>query len=86
MYTTNLKEEENYRELKKSISIIVLDASGNDIKRTYNQYVWIPCTEEEYKRTEWGVEEDGTKELKASRSSKDETTLGSVTYTDDNGA
>ena len=33
-----------------------------------------------------GVEEDGPKELKASRSSKDETTLGSVTYTDDNGA
>ena len=23
------------------------DTSGNYIKRTYNQYVWIPCTEEE---------------------------------------
>ena len=53
------------------------DASGNDIKRTYNQYVWIPCTEEEYKRTEWGVEADGS-----SKASKDETTLGSVTLSD----
>ena len=53
------------------------DASGKYIKRTYNQYVWIPCTEEDYKRTEWGVEEDyGT------RASKDETTLGSVTLSD----
>ena len=53
------------------------DASGNDIKRTYNQYVWIPCTESNYKRTEWGVEEDH-----GSRSSKDETTLSSVTLSD----
>ena len=53
------------------------DESGNDIKRTYNQYVWIPCTEEEYKRTECGVEADGS-----SRASKDETTLGSVTLSD----
>ena len=59
------------------------DASGKYIKRTYNQYVWIPCTEEGeegeegYKRREWGVEEDyGT------RASKDETTLGSVTLSD----
>jgi len=55
------------------------DASGKDIKRTYDQYVWIPCTESDYKRTEteWGVEEDyGT------RASKDETTLGSVTLSD----
>ena len=53
------------------------DASGKYIKRTYNQYVWIPCTEEDYKRTEWGVEEDyGT------RASKDETTLESVTLSD----
>ena len=36
------------------------DASNNDIKRTYNQYVWIPCTEEEYKRRKWSVEEDGS--------------------------
>ena len=57
------------------------DASKNDIKRTYNQYVWIPCTEEEYKRTEWSVEQDHD-----SRASKDETTLGSVTLSDyDNG-
>ena len=53
------------------------DASGNDIKRTYNQYVWIPCTEEEYKRTEWGVETDN-----GSTASRDETTLGSVTLSD----
>ena len=53
------------------------DESGNDIKRTYNQYVWIPCTEEEYKRTECGVETDN-----GSRASKDETTLGSVTLSD----
>ena len=56
------------------------DKSGNDIKRTYNQYVWIPCTESDYKRTEWGVEEDGSPT--ASRASKDETTLSSVTLSD----
>ena len=55
------------------------DASKNDIKRTYNQYVWIPCTESNYKRTEWGVEADGSS---ASKASKDETTLGSVTLSD----
>ena len=55
------------------------DTSGNDIKRTYNQYVWIPCNESDYKRTEWGVEADGSP---ASRASKDETTLGSVTLSD----
>ena len=62
------------------------DTSGNYIKRTYNQYVWIPCTEEEYKRTEWGVEEDAGGDYPASKASKDETTLSSVTLTDfDNG-
>ena len=55
------------------------DASGKDIKKTYNQYVWIPCSESNYKRTEWSVEADGSP---ASRSSKDETTLGSVTLSD----
>ena len=55
------------------------DTSGNDIKRTYNQYVWIPCSESNYKRTEWGVEADGSP---ASKASKDETTLGSVTLSD----
>ena len=50
------------------------DSSGNDIKKTYNQYVWIPCTEEEYKRTEWGVEDDN-----GSKSFKDEVTLAGVT-------
>jgi len=53
------------------------DASKKDIKRTYNQYVWIPCTEKEYKRTEWSVETyDGSK------ASKDETSLGIVTLSD----
>ena len=57
------------------------DASKNDIKRTYNQYVWIPCNESDYKRTEWGVETDN-----GSTASKDETDLGSVTPSDfDNG-
>ena len=55
------------------------DTSGNYIKRTYNQYVWIPCTEEEYKRTVWGVEEDGSP---VSKAFKDETTLSSVTLSD----
>ena len=59
------------------------DTAGNDIKRTYNQYVWIPCNESDYKRTEWGVEEDGSP---ASRAFKDETELASVTPSDfDNG-
>ena len=55
------------------------DASGNNIKRTYNQYVWIPCNESDYKRTEWGVEADGSP---ASRAFKDETELASVTLSD----
>ena len=59
------------------------DASKKDIKRTYNQYVWIPCNESDYKRTEWGVEADGSP---ASRAFKDETELASVTPSDfDNG-
>lgn len=53
------------------------DKSGNDIKRTYNQYVWIPCTESDYSRTEWGVETDNS-----SKAFKDETTLSSVTLSD----
>ena len=70
-------------DLSNSDWVNGIDSSGNDIKRTYNQYVWIPCTESDYKRTEWGVEADGSP---ASRASKDETTLGSVTLSDyDNG-
>ena len=53
------------------------DTAGNDIKRTYNQYVWIPCTESNYKRTEWGVETDS-----GSKASKDEITLASVTLSE----
>ena len=51
------------------------DASEKDIKRTYNQYVWIPCNESDYQRTEWRVEADGSP---ASRAFKDETTLSGV--------
>ena len=70
-------------DLSNSDWVNGIDSSGNDIKRTYNQYVWIPCTESDYKRTEWGVEADGSP---ASKASKDETTLGSVTLSDyDNG-
>lgn len=50
------------------------DSSGNDIKKTYNQYVWIPCYEDEYKRTAWEVENDG-----GSKAFKDEATLAGVT-------
>jgi len=54
------------------------DSSKNDIKRTYNQYVWIPCNESDYKRTEWGVEEDN-----GSKASRDEATLATnVTLSD----
>ena len=50
------------------------DTSGNDIKKTYNQYVWIPCTESSYSRTKWGVEADNSSEA-----FRDETTLLSIT-------
>ena len=53
------------------------DKSGNDIKRTYNQYVWIPCNESDYKRTEWRVEEDY-----GSKAFNDEVTLAGVTLSD----
>ena len=57
------------------------DASKKDIKRTYNQYVWIPCNESDYQRTEWGVETDN-----GSKASKAETDLATVTPSDfDNG-
>lgn len=55
------------------------DSSGNDIKRTYNQYVWIPCTVADYQRTEWGVEADGTP---ASKAFKDELTLSGIELSD----
>ena len=54
------------------------DASGNDIKQTYNQYVWIPCTESSYNRTKWGTEKDNSSE-----SFKDEVTLSSITTLSD---
>lgn len=50
------------------------DAFGNDIKKTYNQYVWIPCTESDYHRTKWTVESDNSSEA-----FKDEVTLSSIT-------
>lgn len=65
-------------DLSNSDWVNGIDSSGNDIKRTYNQYVWIPCTESDYKRTEWGVEADN-----GSTASKDETTLAkNVTLSD----
>ena len=55
-----------------------------DSKR--NQYVWIPCTTEDsksqlqFKRTEWGVEDDG-----GTKASKDELTLTCPENYSDNG-
>ena len=57
--------------------IVIEDSSGN-------QYVWIPCTTDtsstglQFKRTEWGVENDND-----SRASKDELTLGDTTCSED---
>ena len=59
--------------------IVVEDDKGN-------QYVWIPCTTEDsksqlqYKRTEWGVEDDG-----GNMASKDELTLTCPEDYNDNG-
>ncbi len=48
------------------------------IGETGNEYVWIPCTEDTYKREIWGVEDDNeTKAL------KDELTLTDVTPSKD---
>ena len=70
-------------DLSNSDWVNGIDSSGNDIKRTYNQYVWIPCIESEYKRTGWVTEEDN-----GSKSFKDEATLSGVklsTYDQGNG-
>ena len=58
---------------KASDGIVIVDARGNE-------YVWIPCTKEQYKRQEWTVEVDGADN---SRASKDELTLGNVTFSQD---
>ena len=50
MYTANLKEGENYRELKKSISIIVLDAEIPLLKRIPKSYTKWEIREAEYQR------------------------------------
>ena len=50
--------------------IVIVDARGNE-------YVWIPCTKEEYKRQEWNVEIDGEDN---SRASRDELTLVDATF------
>ena len=55
---------------KISDGIVIIDAKGNE-------YVWIPCTKEEYKRQEWGVETDGADN---SRASRDELTLTVATF------
>ena len=55
---------------KISDGIVIVDTRGNE-------YVWIPCTKEEYKRQEWDIEIDGADNSKASR---DELTLGNATF------
>lgn len=50
--------------------IVIIDSRGNE-------YVWIPCTKEQYKRQEWIVETDGADN---SRASKDELTLTGATF------
>ena len=52
--------------------IVITDSNGNE-------YVWIPCTKEQYKRQEWDVETDGADN---SRASKDELTLTGVTFSE----
>ena len=66
---TVMKEEGE----KISDGIVIVDARGNE-------YVWIPCTKEEYKRQEWSVETDGTDN---SRASRDELTLTDATFSQD---
>ena len=56
---------------KISDGIVIIDAKGNE-------YVWIPCTKDQYKRQEWEVEVDGADN---SRASRDELTLTAATYT-----
>ena len=58
---------------KVSDGIVIVDARGNE-------YVWIPCTKEEYKRQEWSVETDGADN---SRASRDELTLTDATFSQD---
>ena len=63
------------KEEGKTISdgIVIIDAKGNE-------YVWIPCTKDQYKRQEWAVETDGADN---SRASKDELTLTDATFSQD---
>ncbi len=58
---------------KISDGIVIIDARGNE-------YVWIPCTKEQYKRQEWNVEVDGADN---SRASRDELTLVDETFSQD---
>ena len=58
---------------KISDGIVIVDAKGNE-------YVWIPCTKEQYKRQEWTVETDGADN---SRASRDELTLTEATFSQD---
>ena len=55
---------------KISDGIVIIDAKGNE-------YVWIPCTKDQYKRQEWAVETDGADN---SRASRDELTLTAATF------
>lgn len=54
--------------------IVITDSRGNE-------YVWIPCTKEQYKRTTegWHIETDGTDNSKAT---KDELTLTDATFSE----
>lgn len=58
---------------KISDGIVIVDTRGNE-------YVWIPCTKEQYKRQEWTVEVNGVDNSKAS---KDELTLEDATFSQD---
>ena len=50
MYAANLKEGENYRELKKSINIIVLDAEISLLKRIPKAHTKWEIRESEYQK------------------------------------
>ena len=54
-----------------SKGLVIIGSNGNE-------YVWIPCTEDTYKREEWGMEE-----YKGTKAMKDELTLTGVTPSDE---
>lgn len=50
---------EGYKLAKDSAKDVNKGVVIEDVKG--NQYVWIPCNEENYKRTEWEVEDDNAR-------------------------